>query len=130
MASGLRTASLFYYGRKFTLKLPSVRDTSVSDLWLIGFWPCTQDTLKPSRRWERPQQMIKKFSAEESQYKLYPYQWHIKITHYSPRLQLQVQIMLHARVLPLQQQNAVLFSSSYFLERCLKDSNAIQLQGI
>ena len=44
MASGLRTTGLFYYGRKYALKLPSVRDTSVSDLWLIGTGPY-EDTL-------------------------------------------------------------------------------------
>ena len=44
MDSGLRITILFYYGRKYALKLPQVRDTSVSDLWLIGIGPY-EDTL-------------------------------------------------------------------------------------
>ena len=39
MAGGLRITSLLYYGRKYALKLPQDRDTSKSDLWLIGIGP-------------------------------------------------------------------------------------------
>jgi len=45
MASGLRTASFFFTRGNSSFDLPQVRDTSVSDLILIGFWPSMEDTL-------------------------------------------------------------------------------------